>query len=92
MSFQNVWIWVASYHTEDDQGTNLMSSSSLLELQNYVIKKVEKAVKRHNKVYFGEGGFEYIRERNGNNITFVVRYKNDGDVFEWYTIKRVRWI
>lgn len=88
MSFKNVWIWVASYHLLDDESKPLMTGTSLLELQNYVIKKCEKTCKYQNEL--GDIRIEYVRERRHNKITFTIQSKSQGEVFEWYTIRKVR--
>lgn len=86
---EQTYIWLASHHTLDDESQPLITSTSLLTVQDYVIKKCEKVCKEQNK-RFGNFQIEYLRVRRGNKITFTIQSRTLGEVFEWYSIKRVR--
>lgn len=67
------------------------ASTSLLQLQDYMIKKSNKALK-----ILDNDDLEVVRKRKGNVITFTIQYKKSIDVLvddwrivEWFTINRV---
>lgn len=84
--------YIATHHAPDlpDGHKMIKASPSLVELQDYVLKRVRKAVK---SLCGGADDFEYTRTRRGSTITFTIHYKGSKiDVVEWYTIKKVTMI
>ena len=80
----NKYIWVASHHSFDDEGTNIKASESLANLQTFVMKRAEKLCKRQGAEY------EVHRFRHHNAIYIQLRVKGDPlSPVEWFTIKRV---
>lgn len=85
------YIWIATYENVDldvDLELKLLATStSLLELQTYVLKKASIALKGLGDDY------KLVRLRRGNVITFKLQSK--GVAFsevEWWMIRRVRMI
>lgn len=78
------YVWVATYESFDSGSKTLKACTSLLVLQSYVIKKVEKAIKNLGDDY------EYHRTSRVNAVQFQIRQKGDPlSPVEWYNIKRI---
>lgn len=80
-------IYVATYDNIDHEGHVERVSESMLALQTFCLKKAEKLVE-----YQGDDVYELVRKRKGRVITIQLKYKEGGEIIEWYTIRPVKLI